>query len=261
MLVTTCFDNNRFSGVVSLNSSDGVLPQWFSPFVNKSPVSNLFSPAFSYLVICLCYHVLLRFNWPIKANVKVEHISTKKINSMLSSQKSLNDKASLGYTNEGSSSIKPKKEVRFVSAKNVEKSKVEKPEIKTLIVAKRTIGAKPNDKGKSLPKSQRGLQVKHFCHHCGVQGHTRPNYFKLQALKKADSLRGLDNSRRMPKGIQVKGENERQLIGDVMEMLKNISSCLATFTLRFESYVGHTPLSRDLTQNTCIVWVKKGTHT
>ena len=34
----------------------GVLPQWFSPFVNKSPVSNLISAAFSYLVICLCYY-------------------------------------------------------------------------------------------------------------------------------------------------------------------------------------------------------------
>ena len=58
----------------------------------------------------------------------------------------------------------------------------------------------------------------------------------------------------------LKGENEGQLIGDVMEILKNISLCLASFTLRFESYVGCTPSSRDLTQNTCIVWVKKGTH-
>ena len=64
--------------------------------------------------------------------------------------------ANLGYTDEGSSSSEPKKEVRFVSAKNVEKSKVKKSEIETPIVAKRTIGAKPKEKGKSLPKSQRG---------------------------------------------------------------------------------------------------------
>ena len=102
--------------------------------------------------------------------------------------------------------------------------------------------------------------MKHLCHHCGVQGHTRPNCFKLQALKRADSLCGRDNSRRMPKGIQAKGENEGKLIGDVMEVLKNISLCLASFTPRFESYVGHTPPSKDLTQNTCTVWVKKGTH-
>ena len=33
--------------MVTLNSPDGVLPRWFSPFVNKSPVSNLFSVAFN----------------------------------------------------------------------------------------------------------------------------------------------------------------------------------------------------------------------
>ena len=59
-------------------------------------------------------------------------------------------------------------------AKNVEKFKVEKHEIETPVVAKRTVGAKPKEKGKSLPKSQREPQVKHFCHYYGVQGHTRP---------------------------------------------------------------------------------------
>ena len=90
----------------------------------------------------------------------------------------------------------------------------------------------------------------HFCHHCCMQGHTRPNCFKLHALKMADSMHGQDNARRMPKGTKAKGENEGQLIGDVMEMLKNISLCLASFTLRFESYVSRTPSSKDLTQNT-----------
>ena len=71
---------------------------------------------------------------------------------------------------------------------------------------------------------------------------------------------GQDNARRMPKGTKAKGENEGQLIGDVMEMLKNISLCLAKFISRFESYVSRTPLFKDLTQNTHTVWVKKGTH-
>ena len=92
---------------------------------------------------------------------------------MLSSQKLSNDKTNLGYTDEGSSSNEPKKEVRFMLTKNVkkpkgEKPKVEKPKIKTSVIAKRTVGAKPKEKGKSLPKSQRGPQVKHFCHHCGM---------------------------------------------------------------------------------------------
>ena len=54
----------------------------------------------------------------IQANVKVERISTKKLNNVLSSKKSSHDKTSLGYTEEGSSSSEPKKEVRFVSTKN-----------------------------------------------------------------------------------------------------------------------------------------------
>ena len=33
--------------MVTLNSPGGVLPRWFSLFVNKSPVLNLFSVAFN----------------------------------------------------------------------------------------------------------------------------------------------------------------------------------------------------------------------
>ena len=42
-----CFDNSGFLRVVTLNSPGGVLPRWFSLFINKSPVSNLFSVAFN----------------------------------------------------------------------------------------------------------------------------------------------------------------------------------------------------------------------
>ena len=89
--------------------------------------------------------------------------------------------------------------------------------------------------------------MKHSCHHCGIRGHTRPNFFKLHTLKRADSLHAQGNARRMPRGKQAKGENDGQLIGDVMEILKNILSCLASFTPRFESYVSRTPPYKDLT--------------
>ena len=124
----------------------------------------------------------------IQANVKVERISIKKLDNVLSSQKSSNDKIGLGYTGEGSSSNRPKKQVKFVSAKNVEKPKVEVP-----AVVKRTTSPKPKEKREVITKSQRGPQVKHFCHHCGVRGNIRPNCFKLQALKRVDSLHGQDN--------------------------------------------------------------------
>ena len=69
----------------------------------------------------------------------------------------------------------------------------------------------------------------------------------IHALKKVDLMRGQETSRRRPRGAQAKGNSEGHLIGDVMEMLKNISLCLASFTPRFESYVGHTPPSKALT--------------
>ena len=73
-------------------------------------------------------------------------------------------------------------------------------------------------------------------------------------------MHGQETSRRRPKGAQAKGNNEGHLIGNVMEVLKNISLRLASFTPRFESYVGRTPPSKALTQNTRKVWVQKGTH-
>ena len=97
--------------------------------------------------------------------------------------------------------------------------------------------------------------MKHVCHHCGIQGHIRPNCFKLHALKKADSMRRQESSKR-----RLKGDSEGHLIRDVMKMLKNISLCLASFTPRFESYVGRTPPSKAFTQNTHKKWVKKGTY-
>ena len=89
----------------------------------------------------------------IQANVKVEHISTKKLDNVLCSKKSSHNKTDLGYTREGSYSSELKKEVRFVSAKNDEKLKEVEPEIETSTAVKRTIGARPKEKGKSLPTS------------------------------------------------------------------------------------------------------------
>ena len=73
-------------------------------------------------------------------------------------------------------------------------------------------------------------------------------------------MRGQEISKRRPNGAQAKGDSEGHIIGDVMEMLKNISLCLASFTLRFESYVSRTSPSKVFTQNTRKEWVKKGTY-
>ena len=99
----------------------------------------------------------------IQANVKVERITTKKLDSVLSSQKPFTDKTGLGYTGEGSSSGELRREMKFVLAKDVEK-----PKIEILIIKKKDIRPKSKAKGKSLPKNQRGPQVKHFYHPFGI---------------------------------------------------------------------------------------------
>ena len=62
LLVTTYFDNNGFAGMVTLNSPGEVLSQWFSPFVNKSPMTNLFSSIFNlvddFFVLLHLLHVI-----------------------------------------------------------------------------------------------------------------------------------------------------------------------------------------------------------
>ena len=161
----------------------------------------------------------------------------------------------MGYTCEGSSSVEPKRETKFTSAKVVEKPKVRSPNIE-----KKATVANSKTKGKLLPKNKKGSQVKNFCYHCVIHGHTRPNFFKFQVLKRADLQSAQGNEKGNLKGKHAKEDNGGHLIEDVMEMLNGISSCLASFTPRFEHYVACTPPSKDLTQNTHAVWVKKGTH-
>ena len=69
----------------------------------------------------------------VQANAKLEQVSTKKIDDVLSSQKTFSDKTELGYIGESSSAVNISKEVKFVKAKEpfvlapiVEKTKGEK---------------------------------------------------------------------------------------------------------------------------------------
>ena len=51
---------------------------------------------------------------------------------------------------------------------------------------------------RSPPNSQRGPRMNHACHHCGIQGHTRPNCHQLRALNNTrdQRSRGPRNNRR-----------------------------------------------------------------
>ena len=126
----------------------------------------------------------------VQDNAKIERVSSNKLDDVLTHQKPFSDKSSLGYTGESSSSVKVTKDMKFVKAKepmvattNVVKVKPKKKKNVTdqrfMTKPSKQLVDKPRGKGKSLPKSQRGLRTQHFCHHCGIQGHTRPNCHKL----------------------------------------------------------------------------------
>ena len=136
----------------------------------------------------------------IQANAKVERVTSKRLDEVLAHQKPFSDKSGLGYIGESSSSANVSKEMKFIKAKEpvvatpiVEKGKFEnKPKVIAQWALTKPLNpavAKLKAKGKSLPKSQRGPQTHHFCHHCGIQGHTRPNCHMLQALKNGSSQR------------------------------------------------------------------------
>ena len=132
----------------------------------------------------------------VQANVKVEWVSSKKLDEVLSHEKSFSDRTKLGYIGESSSAANISKEVKFVKATesiiattNAEKVKLKKKKNVTdqrfMTKPPKQSVVNPKGKGKSLPKSQRGLRTQHFFHHCGLRGHTRPNCHKLRALKNA----------------------------------------------------------------------------
>ena len=124
----------------------------------------------------------------IQVNAKVERVSSKKLDEVLAHQKPFLEKKKndLGYTRESSSSANASKEMKFVKAKEpvvatlaAKKVKFKK---KPKVIAQRAVTKPPNPavaklkaKGKYLLKSQKGPQIQHFCHHCGIRGHTRPN--------------------------------------------------------------------------------------
>ena len=114
----------------------------------------------------------------VQANAKIERVSTKKLDDVISSQKYFSDKCGLGYTRGNSSSANVNKEMKFVKAREqvVATSTPEKvkDEKKKNVANQRVLNkpcnqsvARTEAKGKSLHKSQRGPRVQHFCHHCG----------------------------------------------------------------------------------------------
>ena len=161
--------------------------------------------------------------------------------------------------------------MKFVKAKEpvVETSTIEKvkPKKKWNVTNQRFLTKPPNQsvvkpkaQGKSLPRSQRGPRTQHFCHHCGIQGHTKLNCRKLWALKNGNYQRPCVQRKDKGNPKQVKGGEAESNIGDVMKMIDAFTTCLSSFSRRFDSHNSHTQSSRDITPNARAVLVKKGTH-
>ena len=87
-------------------------------------------------------------------------------------------------------------------------------------------------RAKSRPRPQRGPRSNYVCHHCGLQGHTRPNCQKLRAMNRAtpQRSRGSRNDRRNWVGEPSRDQNDDPGMMDVMKMIGAFTNCLESFT-------------------------------
>ena len=104
--------------------------------------------------------------------------------------------------------------------------------------------------------------MNNVCHHCGLQGHTRPNCHKLRALNNArdQRSRGLRDDKRNWAVGQLRSQNGDSGVMDAMKMIKTFTTCLANFNSKFEGHNSRTQSYRDITPNAHDVWVKRGTY-
>ena len=113
----------------------------------------------------------------VQANTKIEKVSTKKLDDVISSQKHFSDKSGLGYTGRSSSSGNVIKKVKFIKAK--EKIEVGPTAEKPKMEEKRNVDdqqmlnnfcnqsvGRSKSQGKSHPRPERGPRSNYVCHHC-----------------------------------------------------------------------------------------------
>ena len=114
-----------------------------------------------------------------KPTQKIERVTTKKLDDVISSQKHFSDKSGLGYIGGSSSLGNVTKEVKFIKAKEqievgptVEKPKMEeKRNVDDQRMmnnsCKQSVG-RSKSRAKSHPRSQRGPRSNYVCHHYGL---------------------------------------------------------------------------------------------
>ena len=118
----------------------------------------------------------------MQANAKIERVTSKKLDDVISSQKCFSDKSGLGYTGGSSLSGNVTKEVKFIKAKEsadvgltAEKPKIEEKRNvgnERLLNSRNQFVGRSESRAKSRPRLQRGPRSTYVCHHCRLQGHT-----------------------------------------------------------------------------------------
>ena len=136
--------------------------------------------------------------------------------------------------------------MKFIKAKEpfevgptAKKSKMEEKrnvENKRLLNPYNQSVGRSESRAKSRPRPQRGPRSTYVCHHCGLQGHTRPNCQKLRVMNSAtpQRSRGPRNDRRNWAGEQSRDQNGDPGMMNVMKMIGAFTNCLESFSRRFE---------------------------
>ena len=134
-----------------------------------------------------------------QVKAQLEKTSNAMLDEMLSLQKSASDRIGLGYDFFSPSIASTRTTVFVPPAYNVE---TENNDVKNELASKNV------DKGKSIlgtpsmldkkeiknSRAKKGNTQKpkqknqHFCHHCGVARHTRPNYYKWLATQQSNNM-------------------------------------------------------------------------
>ena len=145
----------------------------------------------------------------LELDLFIARFSSSKLDQMLSVQKSLSDKSELGFVE--SISVSAPHSTNFVPSSSSEPSVSEvvsetvKPPVSEVV---KPIEVSPSrkirvdlkeskPKESTLPKDKMHGKPAWVCHFCGKSGHIRPNYYKLQVVKRANKPKVLCHKRKI----------------------------------------------------------------
>ena len=162
-----------------------------------------------------------------QVRAQLERTSSAKLDEMLSLQKSASNWTCLGY-DFSSSNIASTSTTAFVPPSNnveIENNDVKIDLASENIDKSKSILGAPSKQDKKKAKNLRAKKAnfqkpkqkkQHFCHHCGVAGHTRPNCYKWLATQQSNGL--------IASGSQNQFQSSFAPLGDLLKTLKFLSN-------------------------------------